>query len=300
MRATLLLAVTFLAVPACKKKAAVEAGPPDIAPRLGSVTVQDMTAPEAIPPSARIDAKALAAELTRQLTGAGIFAPGGPDAGADLPLARVRAELAMDDVQAEGKAAARAVVRFRVDTRPAGQSGGHWNEDVQAGAETTYQLTPPPDQKAIFGKLAARTVADLASVYIARQKIWRGGATEVRKALSTDAGELQVEAIRAIAERKITSEVPALLKLLSNEDEAVRDAALGALVELRERRAVSEIAKQRSMRDRREMRKILDAIAMLGGQEAVEYLSFVADAHEDEEIRQMAKQALERLKRRDR
>jgi hypothetical protein len=51
------------------------------------------------------------------------------------------------------------------------------------------------------------------------------------------------------------------------------------------------------MRDRREMRKILDAIAMLGGQEAAEYLSFVADAHEDEEIRQMAKQALERLKR---
>jgi HEAT repeat protein len=92
--------------------------------------------------------------------------------------------------------------------------------------------------------------------------------------------------------------VPTLLKLLSSEDESVRDAALGALVELRERRAVSEIAKQRSMRDQREMRKILDAIATLGGDEAIEYLSFVADAHEDEEIKGMAKQALERLKRR--
>jgi HEAT repeat protein len=109
---------------------------------------------------------------------------------------------------------------------------------------------------------------------------------------------MQIEAIRAVAERKLTAEVPTLLRLLSHDDEAVRDAALGALVDLRDRRAVSELAKQRSMRDRREMRKILDAIATLGGQEAAEYLSFVADAHEDEEIKRMAKQALDRLKRR--
>jgi hypothetical protein len=46
------------------------------------------------------------------------------------------------------------------------------------------------------------------------------------------------------------------------------------------------------MKDRREMRKIIDALASLGGQEATDYLSFVADAHEDEEIRNMAKSAL--------
>jgi hypothetical protein len=289
--------VSILAVPGCRKKAGGEAAPPEVLPRLGPVTVQDLTAPEAIPAAARIDARALTGELQSRLAGSGLFAPSAADAG-DVPVARVRAEVAMEDVQAEGKAAARAMVRFRVDTRPASVAAQHWNEDVQAGAETTYQLTPPPDQKAIFGKLASRMVADLASAYVGRQRLWRGSAAEVHGALTADAGELKVEAIHAIADRKLTSEVPTLLKLLSNDDEAIRDAALGALVELKERRAVSEIAKQRSMRDRREMRKILDAIAMLGGQEAEEYLSFVADAHEDEEIRQMAKQALDRLKRR--
>jgi hypothetical protein len=295
---TSLAVVTILAVPACRKKAGGEAAPPEVVPRLGAVAVQDLTAPEAIPAAARIDVKALTGELQSRLAGSGLFAPGGPDAGGDTPVARVRAELAMEDVQAEGKAAARAMVRFRVDTRPASVAAQHWNEDVQAGAETTYAPSPTTDQKAVFAKLASRAVADLASAYVGRQRLWRGNAAEVHSALTADGGELQVEAIHAIADRKLTSEVPTLLKLLSNDDEGIRDAALGALVELKERRAVGEIAKQRSMRDRREMRKILDAIATLGGQEAEEYLSFVADAHEDEEIRQMAKQALVRLKRR--
>jgi hypothetical protein len=47
------------------------------------------------------------------------------------------------------------------------------------------------------------------------------------------------------------------------------------------------------------MRKIIDALASLGGQEATDYLSFVADAHEDEEIRNMAKAALLRSRSRN-
>jgi hypothetical protein len=282
----------------CKRKAAQpDAGPPDLQPMLGPVAVNDLTAGEAVPPEARLDARALTAELESRLRSAGIFAPAGADAGAH-PIARVRVDLATEEVRGEGKAAARASVRFRIDTRPAGLSWPHWNEDVQAGAETVYPLDPAPDRKAVFSKLASRLLGDLAGPYVARQRLWRGGEGEISAALSVDAGETRTEAIHVVAERRLTSQVPALLKLLSNDEETVRDAALGALVELRERRAVSEIAKQRSMRDQREMRKILDAIATLGGDEAVEYLSFVAEAHEDEEIKQMAKRALERLKRR--
>jgi hypothetical protein len=61
---------------------------------------------------------------------------------------------------------------------------------------------------------------------------------------------------------------------------------------------VSVLAEQRSMRDKREMRKILDAIALLGGDEAADYLAFVADGHEDAEIRQLASEARKRLARR--
>jgi hypothetical protein len=78
----------------------------------------------------------------------------------------------------------------------------------------------------------------------------------------------------------------------------LRDAALGALIQIGDRRAVTALTKSRSMRDRREMRKILEAISTLGGEEAFEYLSFVAASHDDEEIRSLASAAKTRLERR--
>jgi len=289
-------AVLLMAGAACKSKTvARDAGPPDIPPVLGPVNVVDLTAE--LPPGVNLDSYALTNQLQSQLRASGVFAASTGDAGAQ-PIARVRVEFGVEEVRTDEKGAARARMRFRVDTRPSGLSAGHWNEDVEAGGETVYALKPAPDLKAVFAKLVSRMLGDLTASYLARQKIWRGSDQVVAAALASDAGEARAEAIRVVAERRLTSEVPALLRLLSSEEENVRDAALGALVELRERRAVSEIAKQRSMRDQREMRKILDAIATLGGDEAVEYLSFVADAHEDPEIKDMAKQALSRLKRR--
>jgi hypothetical protein len=45
------------------------------------------------------------------------------------------------------------------------------------------------------------------------------------------------------------------------------------------------------------MMKILDAIASIGGDEARDYLAFVAQSHDDQEIRDVAKAASERLQR---
>ena len=95
-------------------------------------------------------------------------------------------------------------------------------------------------------------------------------------------------------------EAPALLALLEAPEEPLRDAALGALIALGDQRAVAELARHRSLRDRREMEKILEAIAILGGDEARSYLSFVADTHDDESIRKQAAEALRRLDRRTR
>jgi len=289
------LALVLLLLAACKSKSASrDAGPPDLQPLLGAVNVVDLS-PQ-LPAGVNIDAYALTQQLQNQLRASGIFATAAGDAGS-YPVARVRVELGVEEVRTEEKGAARAQMRFRVDTRPSGQSGAHWAEDVHAGGETTYALKPAPDLKSIFSKLVSRMLGDLTASYLGRQKMWRSSDKEVSAALTGDAGEARAEAIKVVTERRLTSEVPTLLKLLSAPDENVRDAALGALVELRDRRAVTELAKQRSMGNQREMRKILDAIATLGGDEAAEYLSFVADAHEDPEIKGMAKRALERLKR---
>jgi hypothetical protein len=284
----------------CKRQQPPAEPPPPPIPVLGPVTVRDMTSEPHGPQGVVVDVEALAADARRTLTAAGLFQASPTDA-APAVIARVRIEFGLDDVQLPDKGAARAAVRLRIDTRPSEVAARRFNEDVQAGSESQYTIDAKaggPDRQALFTKLVNRTVQDLLAAYTARQKLWTGDPATVRPLLTADAGELTLEAIRAVGERKLQSEVPVLLKLLEHSDESVRDAALGALVELRERKAVTVLAEQRSMRDKREMRKILDAIAVLGGPEAADYLGFVVDGHEDPEIKAMATEARKRMLRR--
>jgi len=58
------------------------------------------------------------------------------------------------------------------------------------------------------------------------------------------------------------------------------------------------VHRARSLRDRHELHKIIEAISILGGEEADAYLSFLAGSHDDEEIRGEAAAARARLLRR--
>ncbi|HEY0705676.1 MAG TPA: HEAT repeat domain-containing protein [Polyangia bacterium] len=291
----------LLSLAACKRKTAgpgaASAPPPPPVPALGEVTISDLTPESARPAGAALDVATLTEEARRRLAGAGLFGASHADAG-NLVRARVRIELSLENVAVADKAAARAGVRLRIDTRPSELAPPHWNEDVQAGAETIYALSSKPNPRELFQKLSSRTIADLLDGYIARQKLWIGDGSAARAMIKADAGELRLEALRAVGERRIATAGDDLLALLEDPDESVRDAALGALVNLKDRRAVSVLTSGRSMRDAREMRKILDAIAVLGGSEAAEYLAFVADGHDDPEIRSMASEARARLLRR--
>jgi len=140
---------------------------------------------------------------------------------------------------------------------------------------------------------------DLLDAFVAKRRLYDGPPAGVHAALMADGGELREEAIRVVGERQLRDEAPTLLKLLNDDDETIRDAALGSLIALRDRRAVSELTRTRSLRDRREMRKIIEAISVIGGQEADEYLSFVAATHDDDEIRAEAAAARARMQKRE-
>ena len=249
--------------------------------------------------SSLVDRGALAQKARSQLLQTGIFAGQAPESTKPgAAVARIRITLSMELVRSDGKAAVRAGVRLNVSTRPAGVAPAHFGEDVQANAEMLYNPEAQPDKQAVLQQLAERAVGDLLAGYVARQKLWSAEPRALHSALAAP-GEMRLEAIRVAAARKLRDEVPTLIALLSDDEETIRDAALGALVELRDPRAVPALTKSKSMKDRREMRKIIDALASLGGQEAADYLSFVADAHEDEEIRNMAKAALLRHRSRN-
>jgi HEAT repeat protein len=298
----MLLVLVVLAAPACKRT--TPAGPPAPAPRprLGTVTVRDLTPPDSAP--ARIDTAAMERTLRERLLATGQFETDAAraDAGAG-GVTRALTQLGIEGAEVGDKGVARARVAIRLDTRPS-DAPAAVDENLEAAAEQPYPVArrgatgAPPAKQAVFERLVLRVASDLVDGFGARRHLRTAAPAELRAAIAADGGELRLEAIRAIGERKLTGEGDALLGLLDDPDETTRDAALGALISLGDRRAVTSLTRSRSLRDRREMRKIIEAISILGGQEADDYLAFVASSHDDEEIRADASAARARLQRR--
>lgn len=288
-----------------QRSGAGEALPPRAPLVLGAIEV--LLAPEGEGRVA-LDAAALRRVIEARLRASKLVsqpAVAGAEAGVDSPSAlpegagqvRVVARVTAELIEVPPKAKVRAVAMVQLDTRPSDVRGalseqlaGSGEGELPSGAALTART-------AAAERVAERTVADLLDAYLARARLDLASPAELHAVIEDPASPLRDEAIRQVGARQLRDETPRLLELLRDDNEAVRDAALGALLALREPRAVHVLTKSRSLKDRREMRKILDALATLGGREALDYLSFVAEGHSDEEIRTMAAEARDRLLR---
>jgi hypothetical protein len=280
-------------LPACKECGGRKPG--DLAghPSLAGIAVKAIAPTSFLGQEIQVDKTQLSEKAKKVLEDAEIFAASEPK----RPAAQVSVEAEVFSAAGSDAPEIGAKVRLRITVRPGG-APARFAEDVEAVGQVPFPQGDVAGARTAFQRLVERTVEDLLQAYVARQKLWEGSAQEIDLAFKSSDNDLRVEAVRIVAARSLREKIPAVLRLLSDEDENLRDAALGALVALRERSAVKVLAESRQMRDAREMRKILDAIATLGGREAQEYLSFVAETHDDEEIRKMAKEAMERLTRR--
>jgi len=301
----------------CRSRRAPPSPSPPPPLLLGPISIQ--AAPSADRSSPAVDGPAIAARLRSVLLDSGlVIAPAAADAGAQGPspgssstsddsspsgpgTVRVVGLVAAEIVEVERKGICRAGVSLKVDTRPS-DARGALEDDLSATGEERFEITAAggPDRAALAQRLAERTATDLLSGLLARARLRRATPAEIHAAIVGDGGSspIREEAIRLAGVRGLSGEAPGLLALLDDPDESVRDAALGALIALRDQRAVAQLARHRSLRDKREMTKILEAISQIGGEEADQYLSFVADAHEDADIRQQAREAHDRLVRR--
>jgi hypothetical protein len=300
-----MLALLLMMASACKRSGPAAPPPPAPKPRLGAVTVRDLTPPEDAP--ARLDTGTIERMVRERLLATGQFdVAGAPDGGAAGGVTRALAQVGIEGAEVGDKGVARARVAIHLDTRPS-DARGAIEENLEAAAEQPYPVAKrgaaardagAPAKQVLFQRLVERVAADLVDGFGAKRRLREAPPRELRAAIAADGGELRLEAIRAIGERRLTDEGDALLALLDDPDETTRDAALGALIKLGDRRAVTSLTRSRSLRDRREMRKIIEAISILGGQEADDYLAFVASSHDDEEIRAEAAAARARLQRR--
>jgi len=307
----------LLLLPGCQKK---QNSPPDrpvspensvltdaqeesVVPRLGFVEVKRVVSAGDTSDSVVISDKELTRSARGILQNAGLFVAAtkqGDDDDADAPSLDVRIGYVTERVEVETKGAARARVRVVIadspGTRIASPEG--WKEHVEAAGEAPYDKPGGTVSQSrinqLFFDLVSSMVSDLLESYITRRNLHRGSDREVITALSEETPEIVEEAITIARKRSIRSANETLLKLLEHPEETVRDAALGALVQFKERKAVAVLGRSRSMRNTREMRKILAAIAEIGGEDAASYLSFVSEAHDDPEIRELAEQALSR------
>jgi len=292
-RAFLIGALLALASAACKH-AAPAASPPPPRTVLGPIVVRDLTPAEDAP--THVDVAAIGDALRARLLATDQFENIDGGAG-DKAVTRLDVQLGVDGAEVEARGVAHARVALHLVTRPQ-DAPGALDERLEGTGEQPYAVRARMDKSALYATLVERVAGDLLDGFAARRRLERASAEVLHAAMIADGGDLRLEAIRLIRERRTASEAPTLLTLLDDPDEPTRDAALGALIALGDRRAVSALTRSRSLRDRHEMRKIIQAISILGGEEADDYLSFIASSHDDEEIRAEAKAARERLQRR--
>jgi hypothetical protein len=150
---------------------------------------------------------------------------------------------------------------------------------------------------AVLAEHAQRAIKDVLGALAGQAQLRGGDASVLLAALGSSDAQRRRDAIRAAGERKLKQAVPVLIKLLKDPAEEVRDAALGALVSIGDEAAIKPLVAEVSFRDLDSMRKILDAVAQIGGAEAISYLEFVSEGHDDPEVRGLAKAALERARR---
>jgi hypothetical protein len=297
-RTVLAVALTFAL--GCPRKAPPPvAASPDAAPTGGEIVlIEDVAVevaawlPEAGPAP---EAAAVASRVWETLTQSQDFEARGRgpsvDAGVAAPRrgARLKAEVGIERAEGRLRAGAGLALTWtgadeEVAPWAAAACDGDEPGGPQLAAAATTLLECALDR-------AARSLVD-------KQAIRRGDAVAVLRALESDDPALRQVAFAVIAERGMRGAVPRLLELLASRDELVRDGAIGALVALREQRAVPRLIDLAEFRDLDMMRRIIDAVGAIGGEEAAAYLDVVASGHDVQAVRELAAEALERLRRR--
>jgi hypothetical protein len=156
---------------------------------------------------------------------------------------------------------------------------------------------------AAFGQLAKRAIGEAAHTLGDQLKLLGTPSARLIEVVADRKadGELRGVAAQLLGGRHERTAVPALIELLKEKDRPaeLRDQAIGALVELGDRRAVRPLLDSARFGDEIEMGKIVEAVAALGGDEAKSYLQFVAATHGEARIQAEAKAALHHLEQRE-
>ena len=142
-----------------------------------------------------------------------------------------------------------------------------------------------------------RAVDEMVGGVIAKEALRGARAGALREALSGSPDRVKW-ALELIGRRRLTQLAGPVRELLTSTDSAVADAAISTSVALGDSDAIKVLTEGIDFQDHERMRVVIEASAALGGNEAQQFLEFVATGHEDADVKAHAADALERLRRR--
>jgi uncharacterized protein YheU (UPF0270 family) len=148
--------------------------------------------------------------------------------------------------------------------------------------------------------LAQAGLDSVAESLILRERLRRASHEELLSQLSVGSDDpgLKIWGLQLAEDRSLREAVPAGIEALSHDDEHVRAAAIAMLVSLKDPRAITALSKDIDFKDHEDLRMVIEAVSAIGGEDAIEFLEFVASGHPEDDIRARAKESVQELRRR--
>ena len=169
----------------------------------------------------------------------------------------------------------------------------------RAGLIVEQGLSTGADHKALLQTMVENSLDSVAETLAARERLRRAPHEELLSVLSVGAKEagLKIWALQLAADRGLGEAVPSAIEALSSSDKNVRAAATSALVSLGDERAVPALTDNVDFKDYEQLRVIMEAVSAIGGDDASEFLEFVAGGHPSDDIKERARESIDYMKR---
>ena len=213
--------------------------------------------------------------------------------GRQFASAMVVARLSYD-VLDEDSAKPRAFVALELVVLP--DPAGAAAEELPAKDNV---IVEKPLSKAIHGAALVEVLTEQAELAIdlgvqsllKKEAMRTDTAGELAEAVKR-ADDASFWALEIIGDRKAHDALDAVIGALRGDDRDLADASISVLVALGEPAAVSALTENIDFQNYERVRVIIEASAALGGEDAAEFLEFVASGHPDPTIKARAEEAL--------
>ncbi len=169
-------------------------------------------------------------------------------------------------------------------------------ETLRTPVETTLLATAELGGDQTLEKLLEKGLADLAAALKDLVRVAEGNRDTWLRGLRSPEMDVQILSAHLLGDAKQRDAVKPLSELLSDPRERVADTAAEALVSIGDPKGVPAIIQSIKRGDLRSEVRAIETIGRLGGDEAEAYLEMTAVGHEIEEVRQISRGLLEKLR----